>query len=87
MSIEDLEKAKDGLRNVLYNTQALNTKCVAFCWHHHKWLTINQLKTKRCLERQCNALEKRPEHTYWEQREYKKKLRKERKERLYGKDR
>lgn len=66
------------MRDTLYGTRALASKCVAFCWYHHKWLTVNQLKKHGCLGKQCNALEKR-RHIFWDQREQKKAMKKERK--------
>ena len=53
----------------------------AYCWKHHKALTPTQLRRRKCLERQCDAL-CRCEHPYWIQREKRKEQRAERKKRL-----
>ena len=85
MLIEKLEKSGDGMRNTLYGSKAYDSKCIAFCWNHHKWLTVTQMKRHECLGRRCGALERRIAHPYWAEREKKKQLRKERRKRLNGK--
>lgn len=62
----------------LFGTEALESKCVGYCWYHKKWVTVQQLKQKECLRKQCNRFEKK-EHPYWEEREKKKQMKKERK--------
>lgn len=52
----------------LYNTQLNEKHAIAYCWHHHCYVSVAQLKQKECLKKQCDALEKR-EHEYWKQRE------------------
>jgi hypothetical protein len=54
--------------NSLYNTEISEKRCVGYCWHHHCYVTVTQIKQKECLKKQCNALE-RYEHEYWRQRE------------------
>lgn len=78
MLTNDLENAGHGFRYTLYESTALYEKCIGFCWYHHKWLTVGQLKKHECLGKQCNALEKRP-HVYWDQREKKRQMKKARK--------
>lgn len=56
----------------------------AFCWHHKKGLTVKQLKKRKCLARQCGALE-RKDHPYWAARERIKELKKSRKEKANAK--
>ena len=52
----------------LYGSQISNHKVIGYCWKHKGALTVKQLKQKRCLQKQCHALE-RYEHEYWRQRE------------------
>ena len=63
----------------LYGSTSANS--CAYCYKHHKALTPRQMKTKKCLEKQCSAL-KKFEHPYWVQRGKKKEQRVARKERL-----
>lgn len=60
------------MAKLLYGSEADISRCVAFCRHHRKWLTLRQLKLKKCLSRRgherCNALKIREEHPYWEER-------------------
>ena len=61
--------------NSLYNTEISEKRCVGYCWHHHCYVTVTQIKQKECLKKQCGALEKY-EHEYWRQRELTKSKRK-----------
>ena len=60
------------MAKLLYGSEADISRCVAFCRHHRKWLTLRQLKQKKCLSKRgyerCNALKIREEHPYWEER-------------------
>lgn len=67
------------VRRVLSGSWSSNT--CAFCAYHRKALTPNQMKSHRCLGKQCNALI-RHEHPIWQEREKKKAARKARKKRL-----
>lgn len=62
---------------VLYGNYAKDP--CAYCRLHEVSLTVNQVKLKRCLGKQCGWLVKY-KHKYWEQREEIKRLRKERKQ-------
>lgn len=53
----------------------------AYCYKHRLYLTPQQLKTRECLKRNCNAL-KRYEHPMWEQKKQSKEKRVSRKDRL-----
>lgn len=75
--MEGQEKQKE--YRTLYGSSSANS--CAYCYKHHKALTPRQMRTKKCLEKQCSAL-KRCEHPYWVQREKKKEQRVARKERL-----
>lgn len=54
---------------------------VGYCHYHNATLSEHQLKKKKCLEKQCNRLQ-RIQHPFWERREETKRLRLERKQRL-----
>lgn len=60
------------MAKLLYGSETDLSRCVAFCRYHRKWLTLRQLKQKKCLSKRgyerCNALKIREEHPYWEER-------------------
>ena len=66
----------------LYGSYIDEARMVGYCKYHQAALTVKTLKCHECLNKQCNALEKREEHDYWRQRAQKKALRKARKDRL-----
>ena len=37
-----------------------------YCMFHHGYVTAHQMKMKRCLQKNCNALIKQPSSTYWQ---------------------
>ncbi len=53
----------------LYNSETYFSRCVGYCSFHNAYLTKNQLKTKNCLGKQCNALIKQTGHSFWIERE------------------
>lgn len=42
---------------------------VGYCFYHHKTLSTKQLKSKQCLEKNCNRLMKYEEHGFWKNRD------------------
>lgn len=62
----------------LYNTEIKENRAIGYCWHHHCYVSVTQLKQKECLKKQCGALEK-CEHEFWRQRELAKARKKEKK--------
>lgn len=62
----------------LYNTEIKENRAIGYCWHHHCYVSVTQLKQKECLKKQCGALEK-CEHEFWHQRELAKARKKEKK--------
>lgn len=66
------------MKTCLYNTHSDNT--AAYCRLHHCNLTVKQIRTKECLQKQCWHLKKNEAHNWWQQREAVKQKRKERKE-------
>lgn len=54
----------------LYGTplsQADRRNVVGFCRRHGGYITINQLRRKECLKKQCKYLD-RVDNPYWEER-------------------
>ena len=69
----------------LYGSHIQRSKAIGYCKKHKCHLTVATLKCHECLKKQCNALKKHLENSYWAEREALKALKKERKEnrRLY----
>ena len=65
------------MRYTLFGTLANTEKIVAYCRKHKAGITVQQLKTKQCLNKQCRALKKYPEHPYWQERQVRKNRKKE----------
>ena len=70
------------MKKTFYGSRSDNI--AAYCWKHRLALTPKQLKKRRCLKRECDALEKRP-HPMWEKREAEKETKIPRKKRLEAK--
>lgn len=68
------------MKTCLYGTCSDNV--VGYCKYHHCYVTVKQMRTKECRQKQCVHLEKNENHPFWGQLERKKQKRKERKERL-----
>lgn len=64
----------------LYGSKVSRTKAVGYCRYHCAALTVKTLKGHECLKKQCNALKKYEEHSYWTEREVMKSRKKTRKE-------
>ena len=65
------------MRRTLFDCYSSNL--CAWCHYHHAGVTVRQMRKKKCLARQCGALEKYSEHPFWEYRENIKRIKKERK--------
>lgn len=52
-------------------SEAKESKAVAYCHKHHRFMTIRQMRTKGCLQKGCNRFEK-VDCSYWKEREIKK---------------
>ena len=61
----------------LYGGHVSRTKAIGYCRCHHAALTVKTLKKHECLKKNCNALKKYEEHSYWKEREIKKMKKKE----------
>lgn len=79
-SKEDIEVADDTLQLSIFNNY-IKSPC-GYCRRHHGVLSVQQMKKKQCLQKQCHHLEKYEDHEYWEKRAEKKKKRLERKKYL-----
>lgn len=64
----------------LYGSEFEKRRACGYCIHHHKYLTVKQVKQHNCLGKQCWHLHKYEEHDWWRQREQTKQKRKQRKE-------
>ncbi len=53
----------------LYGSQISRTKAIGYCKRHCAALTTRTLKQHECLKKQCNALKKYEDHSYWKERE------------------
>ena len=53
----------------LYGSQVAQTKAIGYCKYHGAVLTARTLKRHECLKKQCNALTKYEQHSYWKERE------------------
>lgn len=65
----------------LYGSEFDKNRACAYCVHHHKYLTVKQVRQHECLQKQCHYLRKNENHDWWRQREVMKQKRKIRKER------
>lgn len=74
-----MSEPKENLLRTLYGGKIESTKAVAYCWHHHAYLTAKQLKKKRCLAKNCGAF-RRVENQFWEQRDRKDRIKQMKKE-------
>ena len=68
------------MKECLYGTCSDN--CCGYCKLHHCNMTVRQMRTKECLQKECRHLVKNEEHQYWRQRELIKQKRKARKQML-----
>ena len=53
-------------------SQARDTKVVAYCHKYNRYITAQQMKTKGCIQKDCEYLEKL-DCQYWRERANKKK--------------
>ena len=68
--------------DTLFNTQTYFSRCVGYCTFHHGYVTEQQMKTKKCLRKNCNAFIKQASHEYWCNHEKQKQKRLVRKEKI-----
>ena len=63
----------------LYGSEFEKNRACGYCRHHHKYLTVKQVRQHECLQKQCWHLQKNEQHDWWRQREVIKQRRKDRK--------
>ena len=68
----------------LYGSIINPARNVGYCKKHRCYLTATTLKQRRCLGKQCHALDKNLSHDYWRQYEQRKAWRKARKNAIKG---
>lgn len=66
------------MQKTLFN--GCSDNCCAYCTLHHCGITAKQMRTKKCLKKQCWHLVKNEQHDYWRYRESMKQKRTDRKE-------
>jgi inhibitor of KinA sporulation pathway (predicted exonuclease) len=69
---------KNEIVQSLYYSKCELKKCLGFCKYHQAYVTVNQLKQKECLAKECPHLVK-TEHEFWVERDEKLKRKKEKK--------
>lgn len=52
-------------KKVFYATSANEKKIVGYCRYHHLYMTARQIQRRKCLKRNCQALDKHTDHSYW----------------------
>lgn len=67
MEKKPIEKTGNETKKVFYGTSAKESKVVGYCLYHHLSLTAKQVKTRKCLKRNCPSLVKNKDHDYWKQ--------------------
>ena len=60
----------DDVVQLLNGSETVFRRCVGYCAYHKRYLTQTQLKTKQCLQKNCNRLIK-IEHRFWDERDNK----------------
>lgn len=45
-----------------------STRICGYCWKHHKFLTVKQIRQRKCISRGCGAIRKVSRHVYWKER-------------------
>lgn len=61
---------KDEIVQLLNGSETYFERCVGYCAYHKRYITQTQLKTKQCLQKNCNRLIK-IEHRFWLDRDNK----------------
>lgn len=75
---------KDNVEMVkgLYGSEFDKHRACGYCCHHHKYLTVKQVRQHNCLGKQCWYLKKNEQHDWWRQREQIKQKRKAKKQNI-----
>lgn len=75
----DFPENPDSICQTLYNSETTFSHCIGFCSFHKVYVTSQQMKRKKCLQKECDAFIKNPSHQVWALREIKKKAKIQRK--------
>lgn len=81
----EFPKNLDEICQTLYGSESPCSRCVGYCNFHKAYVTQKQMKTKQCLQKNCDAFIKNTNHQFWIEREQKKnelKLKKIQKKRI-----
>ena len=68
----DFPKDAETICQTLYGTETTCSRCIGYCKFHKAYVTHNQMKTKQCLQKNCDAFIKNENHQFWIEREQKK---------------
>lgn len=68
----DFPKEPEAICPTLYGTKSVCYRCIGYCNFHKAYVTHKQMKTKQCLQKNCNAFIKNTNHQFWIEREQKK---------------
>jgi len=68
----DFPKEPEAICPTLYGTKSVCYRCIGYCNFHKAYVTHKQMKTKQCLQKNCNAFIKNANHQFWIEREQKK---------------
>ena len=64
----------------IFGHEAKVTAVAAFCHYHRAFMTVSEMKRKKCLQKGCNRMSRVDGHPFWEQRDRKKKRKQLKKE-------
>ena len=59
----------EAICQTLYHTESTCSRCIGYCKFHKGYVTRKQMKTKQCLQKNCNQLIKNLNHPFWIERE------------------
>ena len=53
----------------LYSSRINRNRACGYCHYHKCYVTPQHVKAHKCLQKQCDRLQKFEEHEWWKQRE------------------
>lgn len=62
----------EAICQTLYGSESPCFRCVGYCTFHKAYVTQKQMKTKQCLQKNCDAFIKNTNNQFWIEREQKK---------------
>ena len=72
--------------DTLYGSKVDKCRACGYCRRKGKYLTVNQVRKKECLKKQCRHLNKLEDHPWWTQRTVAKARKKANRAKQYGYD-